>query len=257
MNVLLVEDEITAARGLRKMLAEIDPNIHVLAHLVSVQDTVAWLSSHNPPDLIFLDIQLKDGLSFDIFKEIDCLAPIIFCTAFDHYALEAFKLNSIDYLLKPYHKEELEIAIKKFRKISGRGQSIDYRALARSISEFKVYKDRFLVKAGRKFYHISVDQIACFYTHDKVNFIRTVKGKQYVVDEYLDKLEGALNPAHFFRINRQSIVAVWAIDSVENDHGKYSVKLGDADLKPMTVSRSRISELKKWLGQTGESDRSS
>ncbi len=251
MNVLLVEDEITAARGLRKLLADIDPDIRVLAHLTSVQDTVSWLSTQNLPDLIFLDIQLKDGLSFDIFKEVDCLIPVIFCTAFDHYALEAFKLNSIDYLLKPYQKEELEIAIKKFRMISGRTELIDYAKLAQSIHEFKRYKDRFLVKAGRNFYHVSPDQIACLYTQAKVNFIKTLSGKQYVVDEYLDELERTLDPALFFRINRQTIVAIAAIDSVQNDHGKYFVKLKGLNSELLSVSRSRITEFKKWLGQTG------
>ena len=254
MKVLLVEDEMVAARGLRKMLKEIDSNIVILDHLISVQDTVEWLSNHEEPDLIFLDIQLKDGLSFEIFERVSCMSPIIFCTAYDHYALKAFKLNSIDYLLKPYDKKDLEAAVEKLRKVRAKDYAIDYERLIATIRDVDQHKERFLVKAGRNFYHIPANQIACFITKEKVNFIKTFQGKQYVIDEYLDELERVLNPTLFFRVNRQSIVAIQAVSSVENDYGRYYVKLVGIETEPLAVSRSRVSDFKKWLGQSNESD---
>ncbi len=251
MNVLIIEDEIAASRGLIKMLKDVEPSVNILAQLTSVQESVQWLRSNSEPELIFLDIQLKDGLSFEIFNQVSCFSPVIFCTAFDEYAIDAFKLNSVDYLLKPYEQEELKRSLEKFEKLKKEARSVDYQALALAISNNRPeYKERFLVRAGKKFYQISSDKIAYIHTQSKVNFITTVDGKQYVVDEYLDELERMLDPSLFFRVNRQFIVGVEAVASLENDHGKYYLNVEPVPTEDIPVSRNRLVSFKKWLGQT-------
>ncbi len=253
MNVLIIEDEVTASRGLIKMLNDVYPAVNVLAQLASIRESVQWLKSNEEPDLIFLDIQLKDGLSFEIFDQVSCFAPVIFCTAFDQYAINAFKLNSIDYLLKPYKKDELKQALGKFEKLRDERGTIDYKALSIAIRKGEpVYKERFLVRAGKKFYQVFSERIAYIHTQDKVNFITTRENKQYIIDEYLDELEKVLNPTSFFRVNRQFIVSIDAIASLENDYGKYYVHLLPAKDTAVAVSRSRVQEFKKWLGETSK-----
>jgi two-component system, LytTR family, response regulator LytT len=249
MNVLIIEDELFAAEKLEQMLAEINPAITVLAKLGSINESVSWLLNKTC-DLIFLDIQLSDGISFSIFEQVTINTPVIFTTAYDQYAVKAFQLNSISYLLKPIRKKELEESLNKYQSLKS-AFSIDFDMLMANIQgKEPEYKKRFLIQIGEKIRKVELSEIAYFFVLEKAVFLRTFQGQSYPVDYTLDKLECLINPEKFFRINRKYIVS---IDSISNmvAYSRSRVKL---ELKPKAdeefdtiVSIERSSDFKKWL----------
>lgn len=250
MKALIIEDEALAAERLELMLAEVDPGIKVLAKLGSVTDSVKWLMQ-NQADVIFLDIQLSDGISFSIFEQVAVSTPIIFTTAYDLYAIKAFQVNSISYLLKPIRKTELAESLLKLRNLKS-AFSIDFDALLAQLQGRQPdFKKRFLIQIGEKIKKVEVADIAYFYVLDKGCYIRTFQGNNYPVEYTLDKLEAVLDPSVFFRINRKYLVNMAAISNMVA-YSRGRVKL---DLSPKAddefdtiVSIDRSSDFKKWLG---------
>ncbi len=253
MQVLIVEDELTAVRRLKRLLAECDSSITVLESLDSVSTSVAWLQSHPVPDLIFMDIQLADGLSFEIFEQVDMEVPIIFCTAYDKYAIQAFKVNSIDYLLKPIHQEDLQKSLEKYQKLHSQQTDpvqYDFQELMQQLSGAKKeYKTRFLVKVGTKLLSVPVEKIAYFYTEYKVVNLVTLDKKIFPLDCPLDEVERVVSPDMFFRVNRQTVISIQSVKNVENDAGRLYVSLTVPTQNTLTVSREKSSAFKHWLDQ--------
>ncbi len=251
VRVLLIEDEQPAARRLEQLLAECDPELEVLALLDSVASSVRWLQEHDPPDLLFLDIQLADGLSFDIFRQVDVRVPIVFTTAFDQYMLKAFKLHSVDYLLKPIDPEELSQALQKYRRYYEQGPSEralpSLRELMASLQQ-PTYKQRFLIKAGQQITYVSADEVHYFYAEDGLVHLRCGDGKRHVIDYTLDQLVDVLDPQSFFRLSRKVITHVQAIRKVAPYFNNRLVL--DLHPKPgfqVLVSRDRVGAFKAWL----------
>jgi DNA-binding LytR/AlgR family response regulator len=252
MKVVIIEDEEFAALRLKKMILEFNPEIEILAELESVAESVKWFRSNPEPDLVFLDIHLEDDLSFAIFEQVNISSPIIFTTAFDEYAIKAFKMKSIDYLLKPIVHEELAAALKKYEQFSGLNRStVDLQTLYSLLATSeKKYRERFSISIGTKIKMVEVNDIAYFFVLDKGTYLRTLQGNTYNVDFTLDKLEEMLNPDSFFRINRKYLVHISSIDNMVA-YSRGRVKL---DLKPKTdeefdtiVSIDRSPDFKKWL----------
>jgi two-component system response regulator LytT len=251
MKILIIEDEQAAARRLEKLLLEIAPESEILDRLDSVEASVEWLQQHPSPDLIMLDIHLADGASFEIFEHVQVKCPIIFTTAYDEYALQAFKVNAVDYLLKPIKSTELSTALAKFKDLHQAKPAPDLAALLNSIRKHESpnYLRRMLIKLGNSIKLVDMTDAAYFYTKDKITFlvVRST-GKRYPVDYPLDKLESMIDPKDFFRINRQFIVQIHAIKEM-HPYSKSRVKI---DLDPATdletvVSTERAAEFKKWL----------
>lgn len=239
---------------LKKMILDYNPDIKIVAELESVAESVKWFKSNPEPDLIFLDIHLEDDLSFAIFEQVNISSPVIFTTAFDEYAIKAFKLKSIDYLLKPIVHEELAAALKKYEQYSGlQRNAVDLQSLYNLLtSSEKKYRERFSISVGTKIKMVEVKDIAYFFVMDKGVYLRTAQGSNYIVDFTLDRLEEILNPDSFYRINRKYLINISAIaNMVAYSRGR--VKL---ELKPKAddefdtiVSIDRSSEFKKWLNQ--------
>jgi DNA-binding LytR/AlgR family response regulator len=213
MDVLIIEDEAFAAEKLEQMLLEINPAIRVLAKPGSINESVKWLMNHTC-ELIFLDIQLSDGISFSIFELVTVNTPIIFTTAYDQYAIKAFQLNSISYLLKPIRKKDLEDSLQKYKSLKS-AFGIDFEMLLANVQRREpAYKKRFLIQTGAKIRKIELNEIAYFYVLEKAVFLKTFQGNVYPVDYTLDKLESLINPEKFFRINRKYIVNMDAISNM-------------------------------------------
>lgn len=249
MNVLIIEDESFAADKLELMLKETDPSINIIAKLGSVKESVQWFSQHRA-DLIFLDIQLSDGISFSIFEQVSINTPIIFTTAYDQYSIKAFQVNSISYLLKPIRKNDLADSLQKYRTLKT-AFSIDFDMLLANIHGREPgFKKRFLIQTGEKIRKIEVSEIAYFHTLCKGVYLRTFPGNSFSIEYTLDKLETILDPSVFFRINRKYLVSM---DSIANmvAYSRGRVKL---DIKPKpddeldtVVSIDRSSDFRKWL----------
>jgi len=253
LKVLIIEDEQRAAERLKKMVLSIDSSIEVLKILDSIDNSVDWLKNNIHPDLIFLDIHLSDGLSFNIFKQITINCPIIFTTAFDQYALKAFEINSIDYLLKPIDKNKLEVSIEKYHSIKNSFTSetnIDLQKLLSSISnKTNTFRSRFLINKNDSLLIINIREIAYFYSEDKVSFIMTKDKKRYMFDESLDTIINELDPSIFHRINRQIIVSIDSIVKI-NNFFNYKLKLElnpNAEHLNTVISRAKVKEFKEWL----------
>ena len=251
MNAIIIEDEKFAADRLEKMIRDIRPEIQIVAKLVSIQESIDWLKK-NTADLIFLDIQLSDGLSFSIFEEIITKTPIIFTTAYDQYAIKAFDLNSISYLLKPIRKNELMESLNKFESLKS-AFSIDFENLLAGIQGKKQeYKKRFLIQIGDKLKKIETDDIAYFYALDKSVFIKTFQNTSCAIDYTLDALEEILDTEQFFRINRKYIVNMQAIsEMIAYSRGRVKLNLkppADDELDTI-VSIERASNFKKWMNK--------
>ncbi len=251
MKVLIVEDERPAAKRLTKLVKQFRPEIEVLEVLDSVEHTVEWLETYKKPDLIFMDVQLADGVSFEIFGQTEVTSPIIFTTAYDEYALQAFKVNSLDYLLKPIDPEELEKALfqydKYFKKNSKVVDNSAIEQLLQTLTQ-KEYKERFLVKIGQQLTYLKVSDIAYFYSEDGLIFACQQNGKRHNLDYTLDQLIEVLNPADFFRINRKIITH---LPSIKKIHTYFNSRL-KLELFPATeletiVSRDRVGDFKRWL----------
>ena len=248
MKVVIIEDETLAAERLEKMLKESVPDITIVAEITSVESSVAWLKE-NSVDLIFLDIQLTDGLSFSIFDRIEVKTPIIFTTAYDQYAIKAFELNSISYLLKPIKKRDLENSLQKYQSLKS-AYSIDFEALLSTIKGKGEYKKRFLVQIADKYKKVETGDIAYFFALEKSVFFRTTERQTYPLDITLDQVEKVIDPELFFRINRKYIVNINAISNMISwSKRRIKVELRPAmdDNVDTIVSMERYSEFKKWL----------
>ncbi len=253
MKLLIIEDEAPAFRRIQKILQEIDPSIEILEVLDSVEDTVKWLTNHTCPDLILMDIQISDGISFHIFEETEVRCPVIFTTAFDEYVLRAFKVNSIDYLLKPIKKNELEKALNKYRNL--RQQTNPAQAdLAAILSQIKLsetkYRSRFLVGQGDKMLSIRSEDIVCFHSRHGIVHIHTNNEQTYLSDFTLDDLLNQLDPDLFYRANRQFIVNAEYIRTVHKHFkGKLLVELDHFQGEQILVSSEKSTSFKQWLDQ--------
>lgn len=249
MKVLIVEDEAPAFRRLQKILQEIEPEIEIVEVIDSVADTIKWLQTHQHPDLLFLDIQLSDGLSFEIFKEVEVLKPIIFTTAFDEYTLQAFKVNSIDYLLKPIKKDDLAQSLQKLQSLQQVAQPNISQLLGQLQLNNRKFKNRFLVKHKEELLSVPTTEVAYFFT--RYGVVRLVKhdGSSYPIDLNLDELQHQLDPEHFYRFNRQYLGNIAAISSVHKWHkSKLLLKLQPAATEEVTVSAERAADFKEWFG---------
>ncbi len=251
VRVLLIEDERPAALRLEQLLQACDAGIEVLAVLDSVQGSVRWLQEHGAPDLLFLDIQLADGLSFDIFRQVDVRSPIIFTTAFDQYMLKAFRLHSVDYLLKPIDPEELSQALQKYRRFYEQGEPAgelpSLRELMASLQK-PTYKERFLIKAGQQITYVAADEVHYFYAEDGLLYLRCGDGKRHVIDYTLDQLVDVLNPQSFFRLSRKVITHVQAIRKVNPYfNNRLVLELHPRPDFQVLVSRDRVADFKAWL----------
>lgn len=243
MEILIIEDEKPAARLLKRKVEQL--GYAVTNILTSIEDSLIWFSANKYPELILADIQLADGLSFEIFEQLNIKSAVIFTTAYDEYALRAFKLNSIDYLLKPIDENELKVAIEKF---SARKQqtTIDSDLIKRLFQ--KEYKNRFTIKAGNVFKIIDINEIECFYSAFKSSFLVTKEGRTFPLEESLDSIEKELNPLHFYRVNRQFIITIQAIKEISiYSNSRLKVLLNHYNEEDIVVSRERVQDFKNWI----------
>jgi DNA-binding LytR/AlgR family response regulator len=249
MKAVIVEDEKLAAERLEGLIKEIDPSWEIIARLASVEQSIKWLKN-NTADLIFLDIQLEDGLSFSIFDKIKIDTPIIFTTAYDQYAIRAFKLNSIDYLLKPIKKSELIESLQKFNNFKT-PYLMDYKEIFESILKKEIsYKKRFLIQYGQKIKRVDANEIAYFYAMEKNVFLMTFQKNTYPIDYTLDKLIQIIDPDKYFRINRKLIVNINSIKTmIPYSRSRIKLVLEPAEAKEIEalVSVERSSDFKKWM----------
>lgn len=248
MNCLIVEDEKVAAERLSGLLKKYDPTIDITGIVQSVKNAVQWLNTHQAPDLIFMDIQLADGLSFEIFEQTIVKTPVIFTTAYDEYALKAFKVNSIDYLLKPISLDELKNAIDKYKEnnLPKEIPAQIFDSIMQSLT--KKYKNKFVIKVGEHIKVFTIDNVQCFYSMEKYTFLQNNSGRDYAINYTLDQLEDLLDPAQFFRINRKFIVSFSAIsDIISYSNSRLKVKLNSNESNDSIVSREKVQGFKKWL----------
>lgn len=248
MNCLIVEDEKIAAERLSKLIKEYDAEIEILAITQSIIKSVEWFNTHITPDLVFMDIQLSDGLSFEIFEQVESNFPVIFTTAYDEYALKAFKHNSIDYLLKPISPDELRTAIDKYRaqtKTTPYPQHV-FDTVLHTLT--RKYKSKFLIKVGEHLRVIPINDIQCFYSMEKSVFLQNQQGRDYAVNYSLDQLEELLDPEKFYRINRRYIVAFESIqDIISYSNSRLLLKLETNSSDDLIVSRERVQKFRQWL----------
>ncbi|MGB5667354.1 MAG: LytTR family DNA-binding domain-containing protein [Maribacter sp.] len=250
MNVIIIEDEKPAARRLSRLLANLDVEVTQMLH--SVEESIEWFQNNKHPDLIFLDIQLSDGLSFEIFDVVDVQSAIIFTTAYDEYALQAFKLNSIDYLLKPIDDEELENAVKKYKTLKPPTQKLtldfdDIKKLLINPLE-REYKKRFTTRVGQHLKIINADEVECFYSENKGTYAATSDGRNYLMDTTLENLENELEPKIFFRVSRKYYVNINHIqDIISYTNSRLKIKLKRYIEQEIIVSRERVRDFKLWL----------
>ncbi|TWV64268.1 LytR/AlgR family response regulator transcription factor [Parabacteroides distasonis] len=252
MKALIIEDEKAAVRNLMALLGEVDPDIEVIDVLDSITDSVEWFQSHPMPELIFLDIHLADGSAFEIFGHVDISCPIIFTTAYDEYALKAFKVNSVDYLLKPIDADDIRKALDKLSRLQSTAvekEAIDYSAVMQALKRVEEYKTHFLIPVkGDKLLPISVDMILFFYIADgNVKAVMT-DGKEYLFTQTLDELADSLDPALFFRINRQYLISRKAVQDIDLwFNGRLAINLIVPTLERILVSKARVPEFKTWF----------
>ncbi|EAR01670.1 LytR/AlgR family response regulator transcription factor [Maribacter sp. HTCC2170] len=250
MNVIIIEDEKPAARRLSRLLSELNVEVSTMLH--SVEESITWFEANDHPDLIFLDIQLSDGLSFEIFDHVDVQSSIIFTTAYDEYALQAFKLNSIDYLLKPIDDEELESAVKKFKALKPTSQklSLDFDDIKKLLVNpiEREYKKRFTTRVGQHLKIINADEVECFYSENKGTYAATSDGRNYLLDTTLENLESELEPKIFFRVSRKYYININHIqDIISYTNSRLKIKLNRYIDQEIIVSRERVRDFKLWL----------
>ena len=250
MKAVIVEDELIAAQNLQRLIAQVANDIQVIAVLQSVEESIEWFSLNPAPDLVFMDIHLADGSSFSIFEKVQITSPVIFTTAYDEYALKAFEVNSIDYLLKPISIKNFERAIAKWRNL-GSGKTDNADTIANLLAAFKqkkeVYKSHFLIPHKDKLIPLSIDRIACFYTENKMAKIITSDHETFYMDNSLEDIFAQLDPSEFFRANRQYIISHKNIKDISIWFGsKLSVNLTVAVPDKIIVSKARVAEFKAW-----------
>ena len=249
MKAFIIEDELMAQKSLTRALVQHFPDIEVIGTATSVMGAVAWLKEpSNRPDIIFMDVELADGICFEIFRQVDVQAKVIMTTAYDHYALKAFEAGSVDYLLKPIEAEQLKRAVARCRMSGGK---IDVDALVRALegtAPQKSYKERYIVRFNDRIIPLMTSTIAYIFSEDKSNYLVTFDGQKYIIDSSLDVIAEELNPEYFFRISRGSIVSMKAIDTITKQlGGRLRLEIHPAPSFDMTVSRSRVDDFLKWL----------
>lgn len=256
MRIVIVEDESLLARKLQKMVLELEPAAEIAAITNSISSTVKWLELNGCPDLFLMDIELADGQSFDIFKRVDIKCPIIFTTAYDEFALKAFKVSSIDYLLKPIKIEELRTAINKFHSLSKSSTDaagLQLNSLLQALQKLpssKTFRDRFLVKQGQKSISIPTNEIAFFFTENSINYLFTENKRKYIVDYTLDEIEKSVDPEKFFRANRQFILSSKAAIAVLPwFNGKLKIETDPTYEEHIIISREKANDFRKWMGE--------
>lgn len=258
MKILIVEDEVLAAKKLTKTVASVDESAEVIGVADSIQGTVEWLNNNPAPDLILMDIELADGQSFEIFGLTEVKSPVIFTTSYDEFALQAFKVNSIDYLLKPVQKEDLEAALNKFKQLKSmykedKKEDVSIEQIVKELQQKlqpKEYRKRFLVKHGQKLISIEIDEIAYFFSDGRLNFFKTLDNRKFVVDYTMDEMEEMLDPDKYFRISRSFYVSINSIDQIHDYFGnRLLLHLNPPVDKESIVSREKVSDFKKWMGK--------
>ncbi len=259
MTVLIIEDEVIAARRLNNMLLTLRPEAVVAGILSSVAEAKQWFRKNPMPQLLLLDIELSDGQSFDLFNEVTITCPVIFVTAYDEYALRAFRVNSIDFLIKPLREEDLSRSLSKLNTMRAALQMQDQPVLSQLLAPLMEwmqhqnkapqYRERFLVKTGQRFHSIEVRDIAWFVASEKMISLVTLSGQHYFIDYSLDDLEKMLHPRQFYRANRQYLISPSAVESLHQGfNGKYALRLRAQPPVDTTVSREKVADFKEWLG---------
>jgi two-component system, LytTR family, response regulator LytT len=257
MNVLIVEDEQLAAKKLEKALYSIESDATVVATTTAVKTTVQWLQNNPAPDLIFMDVELSDGQSFEIYDHIEVPSPVIFVTSYDEYAVKAFKVNGVDYLLKPVQKADLADSLKKFHNITKGASSartnVNLPFLIEELQQKlqpREFRKRFLVRLAKKLISVEVSKIAYFYYDGRLIFFKTLSNEKYIVDYTMDELEKMLDPSKYFRISRSMFVAFSAIKQIHDYSGhRLQLELTPNHEKEIVVSREKVVEFKKWVGK--------
>jgi DNA-binding LytR/AlgR family response regulator len=253
MNILIIEDEPQAAQLLENLVLELEPGCVVIDKIDSIKRSIKWFKSNPAPDVVFMDIQLADGLSFEIFDQVEIASPVIFTTAYNEYALKAFKVNSIDYILKPVDKGELKAALEKFRRLTSNhpNQSKILESIGQAMKMLtKKYKERFMVKVGEHLKTIDVENILYFYSQEKTTFCFSSENRNLILDFTLDQLEELLDPKCFFRINRKYIVSSKSIqDIISFTNSRLKLVLKGSQDNEVIVARERVQEFKDWLDQ--------
>lgn len=253
MKVLIIEDEPSAQKELKRLLGKADSSIEVLDFFDSIEDSVEWLAGNPAPDLIFMDIQLSDGLSFEIFRLAEVKSPVIFTTAYDEYAIRAFKVNSVDYLLKPVKQAELENAIQKYRafhtKTEAPPQVLNMKQIEQLLATgLPKYKSRFLAKTGDQIRHIDVEEIAYIKAEDNEVMLITKGNKRFIIEYTLDQLGGMMDPDRFFRVNRSYLVTIGAIGRISKYfNSRLHLELTPAAEDTVLISRVRVPDFLKWM----------
>lgn len=257
MKVLIIEDEELTARKLKRLLAAVEPQAEVLQTMGSIETSVTWLKANPCPDLILMDIELSDGKSFEIFQQYPLDCPVIFTTAYDEYAIRAFKCYSIDYLLKPIKEEDLRKALDKFKKLktvfNGAGDAL--QTIHKLLAQLRppassAYRERFMIKQGQKLQHIAVEEVAYFFSKHKISFIKTYGGHEWMLDYTMDEIVQMLDPNRFFRLNRQIIAALTAVEKVHlHFNQKLLIQLHPPFTEEVIVSRERAKDFRRWLGE--------
>lgn len=251
MNIIIIEDEKPAARLLQRKVEKLGLQVNQMLH--SVEESINWFQNNQHPDLIFLDIQLSDGLSFEIFEHIDIKSAVIFTTAYDEYALRAFKLNSIDYLLKPIDEEDLETAVNKFkaRNVAVPNLSLDFEMIKKMLVNpiDREYKKRFTIKMGQQLKMITIDEVECFYSENKGTYLHTLDGRDYLLDNTLEQLENELDPKDFYRVSRKFIIPLKGIKEIQmHSNSRLKVILPTYKDDEVIVAREKVGDFKTWLG---------
>lgn len=246
MKIVIVEDERLAAEKLIQLLNETETDIEILQVLESVEESINWFAKNPSPDLVFMDIQLDDGISFEIFDEVKVDAPIIFTTAFDEYAIRAFKVNSIDYLLKPIEKNALANGLEKYSALC-----LEKKNLESKISQIfqqisKPYKTRFFIKVGVKYQSILTSDICTFFVEERNTFLQTQEGKKYDLDYSLEQIQKKVNPELFYRINRNYLININCIEEIIA-YSSSRLKIKSKTKEELIVSRDKVSDFKKWM----------
>ncbi len=250
MTVLILEDERLASEKLARMLQEAEPRAAIVAQIASVAEAVQWLQNHPHPDLILSDIQLLDGLCFDIFRQVRVDKPVIFTTAYDQYAIQAFEVNSIGYLLKPVKPESLRASLQKWQSLTT-ASAADYSEVLKYLKTAqREYKSRFMVRLGQKIIALTVDKIAYFFSEQKLTYIVTTDNKKFPMDQPLDEIMDVLDPRIFFRINRQYIITFTSIAEIHPYFkGRVKLMLQPQATEDVIISAERTPEFKRWIDQ--------